>query len=124
MEKTEGLSKPWAKCIKDDLYDKYASQLNMDEVYETLHKFFMNTPSGYYEITAEDDYEIAMQESDMKMPSAIVGEFIKKLKDEGFFVAELYTVLKFTRYRIYLNEFYGRQMKYYIDTNEVKGFCF
>lgn len=130
MEKRDGLVKPLAERIKEDLYKSVSSNVNMEEVFDALEKAYKNKPNFPVIVVVEKcDNTIKINRGDkcgIQISPEIEIEFIKAIHNEGFFVVADFETKHVLRYLIYLNDniFSAMSIKYSIDNKIREGIYF
>lgn len=130
MEKREGLVKPLAERIKEDLYKSVSSNVNMEEVFDVLEKAYKNNPNVPVIVVVEkcdNTIEINLEDRcGIRISPEIETEFIKAIHNEGFFIVADFEKKTALRYLIYLNDniFSAMSIKYSIDNKLREGIYF
>lgn len=130
MEKREGLVKPLAERIKEELYKRVSSNVNMEEVFNALETAYKNKPNFPVIVCVDEcDKTIKINRGErcgICISPEIETEFIKAIHNEGFFIVADFETQSSSRYLIYLSEsiFSAMRMKHSIDNKIWNGIYF
>lgn len=130
MEKRDGLVKPLAERIREDLYKSVSSDVNMEEVFNALEIAYKNKPNFPVIVVVEKcDKTITINQGDgcgIQISPEIETEFIKAIHNEGFFVVADFETKHASRYLIYLNDsiYSAMSIKHSIDNKIREGIYF